>query len=632
MLEPRAPRGLTQGIGCRRPLVSSSVTTKQGIFAHLPPFALPTLNTTRMPARISSLLAMCGILAFGTLAACKSESSVAPGTAVDPITNPLGLLNLGDVVSLNVNGVDACSNPVYHASRVVAVGTRAIILSDTLNPKNGFSTADFQRYAARFDSLVYPLDVANFGDPTDIDKNGRIAILFSRAVNELTTRGSPQYVGGFAFSRDLFPNVGNARAQACAASNQGEYFYALTPDPTGSINGNVRSTGFVDSVTTAVLAHELSHIINASRRLYVNNANDFEEKWLDEGLAHIAEELLYYRESALQPRTNIDLNLSRLTTTARTAYNLDMSGNASRYRSYLLASAASSPYALDDSLATRGAAWSLLRYAVDRLNATDGFTAGTGQVVTGTGSIVLTPGTTNGEYSATIANVSTTSGGSSSYTLGTVAAAGNAAIPLASPAVDALMRMPDATAANGPVLDVGFESRLRDRERSELRPRMAAARAWFAAQPRDGAMLMSSSARLASTSSLAETDAAIWMKLTNSTTRGMANLTATFGDMPSIVRDWSVSHAIDDVAAPATQYQQRSWNWHSIFPGLSGNLPYPLVIPTISASASNAGSVVAGGAAYYRIIVPANGSMTVSLGAPTGATNSNLQLVLVRTK
>jgi hypothetical protein len=327
-----------------------------------------------MPARLSSLLATCGILAFGALAACKADTTVAPGT-IDPITNPLGLLNVGDVVSLNVNGEDACTNAIYHAARVVAVSNRAVILADTLNPKNGFTTADYQRYGARFDSLVYPLDVANFGDPTDIDKNGgRIAILFTRAVNELTTRGSSQYVGGFAFSRDLFPNQGNARAQACAASNQGEYFYALTPDPSGSINGNVRSTGFVDSVTTAVLAHELTHIINASRRLYVNNANDFEDKWLDEGLAHEAEELLYYRESGLSPRSNIDLTLTRATNAARTAYNLDMSGNASRYRSYLLAPAANSPYASDDSLSTRGAIWDFLRYAADRKATSDGTT------------------------------------------------------------------------------------------------------------------------------------------------------------------------------------------------------------------------------------------------------------------
>jgi hypothetical protein len=136
-----------------------------------------------------------------------------------------------------------------------------------------------------------------------------------------------------------------------------------------------------------------------------------------------------------------------------------------------------------------------------------------------------------------------------------------------------------------------------------------------------------------STSTLVETDAAIWAKLTNSTTRGIANMAAVFGsDVAGLVRDWSVSNAVDDVAAPATQYQQRSWNWHSIYPGLSTNATYPLAVTTITGNTTNPGTVVAGGAAYYKITVPANGTTTVSLGAPTGATNPNLQLVIVRTK
>ena len=58
-----------------------------------------------------------------------------------------------------------------------------------------------------------------------------------------------------------------------AGSNTGEMFYLLAPDPTGAINGNVGATGFVDSVTTSVLAHEFQHLINASRRLYVTRTS-----------------------------------------------------------------------------------------------------------------------------------------------------------------------------------------------------------------------------------------------------------------------------------------------------------------------------------------------------------------------
>jgi hypothetical protein len=283
-------------------------------------------------------------------------------------------LTVGDLVSANVNPTDPCSNAMMHPLRVVAIGTKALVLADTLNPRNGFTTADYQRYAARFDTLVYPVDVAAFGTPSDIDQNGRVAIVFSRAVNELTPRGSNTYVGGLAFARDLFPQLATSRTTACQSSNEGEFVYLMAPDPLATINGNRRTTGFVDTNTTAVLAHELVHLINASRKLYVNtSAVVFEAKWLDEGLAHEAEELLFYHESGLSPRANIAYSTLVATPNTRNAYTIDMSGNAARYRDFVASTGASSPYrGGDPSIATRGAAWSLLRYLADRSGPTDG--------------------------------------------------------------------------------------------------------------------------------------------------------------------------------------------------------------------------------------------------------------------
>jgi hypothetical protein len=281
--------------------------------------------------------------------------------------------SIGDLITINVNAAEPCASPEYHAVRVVAIGTKALVLEDTLNPKPGFTTADFQRFAARFDTLVDPLDVAAFGTPTDIDGNGRIAIVFTLAVNELTPANAGSYVGGLTFSRDLFPQVGTARAQACPASNEGELFYMMTPDPNGVVNGNRRSAGFVDTIVTSVLAHEHVHLINASRKLYVNTAAPrFEEKWLDEGLAHIAEELLFYHESGLASRSNLDYPTLAATNRTRGAYRADMAANAARYKEYLFATAKSSPYRGGDSLTTRGAAWSLLRYLADRTRTSDG--------------------------------------------------------------------------------------------------------------------------------------------------------------------------------------------------------------------------------------------------------------------
>lgn len=582
-----------------------------------------------MSFRLLPTAATCGVLLFSLLASCKSDGGVAPPLSGDAIPNPRGPMTLGSVISLNVNADSPCSSPVYHGARVVAVGTHAVVLNDTLNPTGGFTTADFQRYAARFDTLVYPLDVANFGEPTDIDKNGHVAILFTRAVNELTPPRSSSYVGGFAFSRDLFPTTKTARAEACAGSNEGEYFYMLAPDPYGTINNNARSTGFVDSATTAVLAHEFQHIINSSRRLYVNGTAAFEEKWLDEGLAHEAEELLFYRESGLAPRSNLDITAVRATSAARLAYNSDMSGNGSRYRTYLSAPASNSPYATNDSLGTRGAAWSFLRYAVDRANATDGFSAGTGQIATGAGDITLSPGALGGEYSLTVVNTSLQGGNTSTFglrTASTIASVSSATM------VPSMFVAESAQQPAGLQRDAQFESRLRDRERAALTPLMGTARRWYSSQ----ALVAPSIARRSltlNTSVTADADAALWFKLVNNTSVGVTNLQSVVGDLVPMIRDWSVSHAVDDVAAPSTQYQQRSWNWHSIYPGLSvPSTGYPLLVTTLSNNTTVTGvSVVAGGSAFYKVVVPAAGSVTVTLS--TSATpNASIQLVAVRTR
>jgi hypothetical protein len=194
-----------------------------------------------------------------------------------------------------------------------------------------------------------------------------VLLFFTSAVNALTPRNSDSYIGGFFDSRDLFPTKAANGLPACATSNVGEMFYLLVADPAGMVNGNRFSKTFVTRVTIATTAHEYQHLINASRRMYVNTAaEDFEETWLDEGLAHVAEELLFYARAGLSSRLNLDATAIRRSSIAVSAFNDDQSANYGRLEEYLLAPSSNSPYADNDSLATRGATWSFLRYAADR--------------------------------------------------------------------------------------------------------------------------------------------------------------------------------------------------------------------------------------------------------------------------
>jgi hypothetical protein len=277
---------------------------------------------------------------------------------------------VGDAVSYNTNAAQACSNPIIHNGHVVAVTTRAIIVADDNNPTGGFTDPEYVEIAQAFDTRVYPLDTRNFGVPADIDQNvGRAIIFYTRAVNELTPAGSNFVIGGFFHPRDLFPKVGPDPAKTtddCAGSNEAEMFYMLVPDPGGTVNGNARTKASVRESTIGTLAHEFQHLINASRRMYVNNATSpSEDVWLNEGLSHIAEELMFYQGSGLAPRQNITLTQLRSSQALVDTVNAYQVDNLGRLLDYLEDPESNTPYADDDVLATRGATWQLLRYAAD---------------------------------------------------------------------------------------------------------------------------------------------------------------------------------------------------------------------------------------------------------------------------
>jgi len=269
---------------------------------------------------------------------------------------------VGDLLSFNVNANEACTNPILRTGRVAAVTNRAIVVADTGNPAGGFTDDEYRAIGVTFDTLTDPVDVAAFGEPTDIDGNGRSILFFTRAVNALTPRGSGSFILGFFYSRDVLPKL------SCAASNVAEMFYLLVPDPDGIVS-DARSKGLVATNSSGTVAHEYQHLINATRRLYVNGGTSAnEDAWLNEGLSHIAEELNFFASAKLAPRANLDGPALTATPAIVAAFQTYQANNFSRFRRYLQSTETQSPIGidpLDDDLPTRGAVWSFLRYAAD---------------------------------------------------------------------------------------------------------------------------------------------------------------------------------------------------------------------------------------------------------------------------
>ncbi len=261
---------------------------------------------------------------------------------------------VGDQMQLNVNANDYCTNPNMHTGRVAAVTQRAVVVADLANPA-GFSDAEYASFGVTFDTLVYPLDAANFGTPTDIDGNGgRVVLFFTHAVNELGLG-----VLGYFYGRDLLPKVGPLGS--CPGSNVGEVMYLLVPD-------QQYTKSYVLTNTVGTVAHEFQHMINAGRRLYINtSAAPTEERWLNEGLSHSAEELMFYRVSGLKPRQNIGPEI--FTTQYSQIYQNYQYNNFSRLKEYFKTTTTQSPIGVDDNdddFPTRGAIWSYLRYTADQ--------------------------------------------------------------------------------------------------------------------------------------------------------------------------------------------------------------------------------------------------------------------------
>jgi hypothetical protein len=276
---------------------------------------------------------------------------------------------LGDTLSYRVPdlgpGKSACLDFIPIRAAVKAVGNKAVIVQDVAAPSGGFTDQDFTDIVREFDSVILATDTSYFGTPTDRNNDGVIVILYTPEVNKLTPQGATGFTAGFFFRADLFTRAEfQQQGQRCDTTNEQELFYLLTPDPTGAINGNVRSTATVRQTTRGTIAHELEHMINQGVRMFVQGAN-LETVWLDEAMAHFAEEAVGrvtrgfsdFRELTF-PDVSADAN----------DYNAYFRQNLGRFRLWMFRPDTSSPTSnrANTELAPRGAGWAMLRYAIDR--------------------------------------------------------------------------------------------------------------------------------------------------------------------------------------------------------------------------------------------------------------------------
>ena len=224
-----------------------------------------------------------------------SAALVAPSPAAAQVIIP-GTVNVGDTVK-NVRvwrRTSSCNDFDSIAVVVRAKGTRGIWVEDVNNPLNGYTTADIDSLSRYFDNVLFDTDTSYFGDPGDLDGNARIAIVITKEVNK--TGGLLGFVG----SVDFFSRA------SCATSNEGEFFYAKAPDPTGMFGSTyTRDDAFADA--PFLIAHEFSHIIQLARRIPAGGAFT---RWILEGQATFAEEVNGFAVAGRSPGQNYGFNVA----------------------------------------------------------------------------------------------------------------------------------------------------------------------------------------------------------------------------------------------------------------------------------------------------------------------------------
>ncbi|OCA88888.1 hypothetical protein A8F95_05515 [Bacillus wudalianchiensis] len=141
-----------------------------------------------------------------------------------------------------------------------------------------FTEEHAKKIGEEFDNRIYPLVTEHFGSESDIDGNGKISLLCFDIQGD--------YAGFFSFI-DLIPN---GLLPGTETSNSGEVLYIDT-DPLMEKNGQL--TDIERSFPSIV--HELQHLVNANRDLYIEENYDeeyndsFMDIWLNEGLSVAAE-------------------------------------------------------------------------------------------------------------------------------------------------------------------------------------------------------------------------------------------------------------------------------------------------------------------------------------------------------
>jgi hypothetical protein len=208
---------------------------------------------------------------------------------------------VGDTVNVKVpDGGNACQGFTQIRAVVRRVGEHGLWVEDVANPAGGFTDAHYQALGSQFDSVIMATNIDYFGQPTDFDDNGVVVIVVTKEVNRQQRPNTRPL--GMMNPNDFIP-------AECPASNNGEYFYNIAPDPNG-VEGRPYSLENALRDMPFILAHEMTHVIQFGRRMTTPGATLWPSIWELEGQATLAEEVVGHAVTGNRPGQNYGFDVA----------------------------------------------------------------------------------------------------------------------------------------------------------------------------------------------------------------------------------------------------------------------------------------------------------------------------------
>ena len=175
------------------------------------------------------------------------------------------------------------ANYVQITAEICAVGKHIQVYLDCRDPLTADLDLAVNDVVRTFEREVLPWGTQKLGRVVDIDRDGRFTVLFSSWLSRL--QGGKSALDGFVSGSDFLYDVGPPYGNRC------DMMY---------LNTRLKAGPYLRTV----LAHEYTHAITFCEHV-LNNPPEFrrnEEGWIDEGLAHVVEDLHQHGWSNLDYR------------------------------------------------------------------------------------------------------------------------------------------------------------------------------------------------------------------------------------------------------------------------------------------------------------------------------------------